>query len=181
MQIKFDETEFKKQATPDILKKYCEGCDFILDLYFNNNIKNYYWYYPYEKSPRCNEISKYINDNIADIRNVFDYTNKTPSHSLKPRSTSYRYFSRDQYKEYINLLLERTLSSIKEKINEKRRETGNYEYIENEEAFIYEHVDTIYECINKKFFNKCIHYDINLDDADNDSKKVDLSFDNFKG
>jgi hypothetical protein len=73
------------------------------------------------------------------------------------------------------------LSSIKEKINEKRRETGNYEYIENEEAFIYEHVDTIYECINKKFFNKCIHYDINLDDADNDSKKVDLSFDNFKG
>jgi 5'-3' exonuclease len=57
----------------DIIINYLEGCNFIFDLYINNNIKNYNWYYKYEYAPYLNDIYIYLKDkNYKELNNIFD-------------------------------------------------------------------------------------------------------------
>lgn len=56
----------------DKIKKYLEGCQFIFDLYFLNDIKNYKWFYPYETSPQISDIITCLTGK-KDVSVYFDY------------------------------------------------------------------------------------------------------------
>jgi hypothetical protein len=190
--IRIDKTEFDKISTEDMLKKYCEGCNFILDLYYNNNLQNYYWYYSFDRSPRANEISNYIKTKVINgdpfgkmtryfsIFNYFKLPLPSP-HTLTKSSDDYEYFSREQYIAYSSRMIQQILTSIKDKINEDRRKKGLLEYSDNSSSFIYENIDIIYSCINKTYFNKCIDYHIDLSEAERPENITSLNKNNFTG
>jgi len=197
-----NETDFYKPSDDDMIKKYCEGCRFIVDLYFNNNIKNYYWYYPYDNSPRLIEIVAYIERQkkgqteympgkgivlSADFwhnlyNTIFNYC-PGREHDLTPEyGKQYRYFSNEQYVTYSTALKDMILTSIKDEINrQKKLENPAFpEYATNTDAFTYDNIQLIYSCINKIYINKCIKYSINLSDAKTQSQ-TDVTVDKFQG
>jgi hypothetical protein len=181
--LTINEEDFFSPCTEEMLKKYCEGCSFIIDIYYNNNLQNYFWYYPFEKSPRMNEIADYIQTKIKSYTNTFDYYNKntdSPHGLFDNISKEYKYFSRKQYSLYINKKKKEILDSILKKINEKRKNIQLSEYSNIYDAFIYDNINIIYSCINKIYINKCLNYDVELNDA-NTQDITNLKIENFTG
>ncbi len=77
----------------DQVKKYLEGFDFILNLYFNSHnplSTNYFWYYDYQTSPTIADIKKYL------------LMGKIPSHNITDYNPN-QYISPQQYKDLIEL------------------------------------------------------------------------------
>jgi hypothetical protein len=184
---------FNERSTAAMLKSYCEGCNFILDIYFNNNLQNYYWYYPFEKSPRADEICDYIQREIIDgdpsqvemnrrFFGIFNYDAYPGRHSLsRGADAMFSYFSRDQYTAFSNSIKDGIFRSIKDRINADRTAKGLAIYDTNEEAFIYENIPLIYACTNVTFFNKCVDYHVDLSNAGDEANKTVLTTDNFRG
>lgn len=73
-----------RDTDEDKIKNYLEGCAFILDIYLNNNLKNYEWFYKYDSSPTITEIVSFMEKPNLDYESVFDYVkNKNIFRSLK--------------------------------------------------------------------------------------------------
>jgi len=78
----------------DKIKKYLEGCQFIFDLYFLNDIKNYKWFYPYETAPQIFNIITFLTGK-KDFSVYFDYIN---GNNIK---TNLTYLDIPSYKKYL--------------------------------------------------------------------------------
>lgn len=134
---------------------YLEGCEFILDLYINNNIKNYNWIYNFKTVPKLSEIFYFINSNIDNIDNIINYYKNLNS----------RYLNLENYEKYTlfmkqSLIINRlkiisTRSNMNFNINE-----SNYKlYIKY--LICYDKIKYIFDCKGKIYFNKCIDIELN--------------------
>ena len=93
----------------DIIKNYLEGCQFIFDLYFNNTINNYRWYYKYEEAPTLTNLALFFYK--KDISVLIPLFNISPDvHSVKAVSEGAAaaqtspnvYMTSEQYQKYSN-------------------------------------------------------------------------------
>lgn len=114
----------------DELINYLEGLNFILDLYFNTpgKVKNNYWYYKYNDSPSIYSLICWLK-----VNNLPNYNNNNIT----------TYFNEDQYKRYLNTLVDDNLKVI------FKNGEPNYFKMLNSNGSLY------FDCYEKKYLNKC--------------------------
>jgi hypothetical protein len=77
---------------------YLEGCQFILDIYFNNFILNYNWVYENEKSPSLTQISEFLSTKTdLELSEIFRYDKNDNTLENK------KYLNRQTYKDFSTL------------------------------------------------------------------------------
>ena len=163
-----------------IIKNYLEGYQFIFDLYYLNNIKNYRWVYPYEKAPTLNEIAKYLKKiKLEDFTTVFDYTNGVIT------SVDKSYFNFITYKKYIDDNKNKILKNIIENIM-KNKKIPKFAEISlsssnMERFFIYDNLQYIYKCFNALYIQGCVEYDKIMIDPSLPEYNVKISSDLLGG
>jgi len=91
----------KTNKTDYDIKKYYEGCTFVFDLYFNNKINNYQWYYDYDMSP----MMFHILENYKENKNIKDLF-------ILPKAESDNYMNIETYKQYADMNKEEILKKI---------------------------------------------------------------------
>ena len=140
----------KEDGDIDKVTNYMEGCQFIFELYINNTINNYRWYYKYTSAPTLNTIVKYY-DSI-DLQNL----------QIKNKE---KYLDVDGYKKYSddykNKLLLSIIHKIKQHTNsmmDNKRIIIKEEEKENElqKYLTYDNIKYTFVCNGEYFFNKCI-------------------------
>lgn len=99
--ITIENLKKKINKTDYDIKKYYEGCTFIFDLYFNNKINNYQWYYDYNMSP----MMFHILENYKEDKNIKDKF-------IIPKPESDNYMNIETYKQYIDANKEEILKNI---------------------------------------------------------------------
>jgi len=62
----FDSSQDSK-CVQHACQSYLEGCQWLVDLYFHQEIKWPGWYYPYQYSPTILDLYNYMTTNLADI------------------------------------------------------------------------------------------------------------------
>ena len=156
-----------ESLTDDKIIKYLQGYQFIFDLYYNNNIKNYKWFYPHEVAPTLNEIATFLTTTKIPMTTVFDYTNGI---DIK---RDLNFFNLETYKKYIEDNKDKIIRNIiRNIIIEKPVETTDVpETMELSRAnlekyFTYDNLKIIYKCFNELYLQSCINYDKNLIDPD---------------
>lgn len=162
----------------DVIIKYLQGYQFIFDLYYKNNIKNYKWFYPYEVAPTLNEIAKFLTTTKSSMSTIFDYTNGI---DIK---TDLNFFNLTTYKKYIEDNKEKIIRNIIRNIITEKPvattdvpETMELSRTNLEKYFTYDNLNIIYKCFNDLYLQSCINYDKNLIDPDvaEYNKKIDGS------
>jgi len=144
-------TEFQ-DPTPlpnSIILNYIQGYQFIFDLYFLNNIKNYKWLYPYDTAPTLKEIALFLNGIDIDKVESISYNDINPSLNLE-------YFDFFSYKKYIDDNKNKILRNIIKNIIFAKKIVVDQPI---EKYFTYENVIYIYKCVNALYITHCIHYD----------------------
>ena len=141
----------KVSKTNDIIINYLEGCKFIFDIYLNNNLNNYKWYYKYHNSPTLMEIYNFLSKNIKDkkyILNIFNYA----------KNNDGKYLNYTNYKEYSNNYKFKIFSDIIFNITNKKIfiSQNNFNYIK-QTYLTYNNVEKIFNCDRQIYFNKCIN------------------------
>ena len=127
----YEKKEFynKYQMNQDkSVKEYINGFVWIFNYYFKNKI-NYSWYYPYEKSPYIEDISKYINsiDSLPPLNEEYPllltpieqsiYT--SPIEITYLLSKKYQNMTKKFYKKY-------NLTNILDSLNTINCDNSNY-------------------------------------------------------
>jgi hypothetical protein len=162
--------------TDDVIIKYLQGYQFIFDLYYNNNIKNYKWFYPHEVAPTLNEIATFLTTTQIPMTTVFDYTN-----GIDIRR-DLNFFNLATYKKYIEDNKDKIIRNIiRNIITEKPvattdvAETMELSRANLEKYFTYDNLKIIYKCFNELYLQSCINYDKHLIDPDvaKYNKKID--------
>lgn len=150
-----------------IIKKYLEGCQFIFDLYFINEIKNYKWHYTYDFSPKVSEIVAYLKTiPSVDRPALFDYSNGL---NIKAK---FDYMDIPMYKAYSLENKNKALRDIYERIvppaagSSPIPPSTALTDAEMKAAFTYANIKKIFSCNNQVYFNKCIDYDDSMIDPD---------------
>jgi hypothetical protein len=77
--------------------KYLQGCQFIFDLYFLNNIRNYKWFYPFEKSPSLKELKIFFRNN-NNYEEIFNYMENNNNDKYLTMETYIRYIEDNKSK-----------------------------------------------------------------------------------
>lgn len=158
------------------IENYLEGCSFILDIYLNNNLKNYEWFYNYDSSPTITEIIKFMKDkDDTMLSTIFNY-NK----SGKSIFDTLKYLNFETYKDFIDKNKSDAIKKIAKNIITKTiidptlQSTAliDLERMDKnkifETYFTYSNVEHIYECLpDKQNIDKC--FEINLSDIKSDS------------
>jgi len=183
----FYKNKENKQKDDDIVTNYLEGCKFIFDLYFNNEIKDYHWYYKYERTPILKNILQYSKENKNIFGNLkFNYNNK-----VFDEIKYSKFYEHNKNVILINIMnniiqnAKGTEINVSGDISEYQTKTrvslsydqrGNKTYsntkieynitdvdlIELKKIYlIYSNIPIIYNCFNKKYLNKCL--DINTE------------------
>jgi len=164
--------------TDDVIIKYLQGYQFIFDLYYNNNIKNYKWFYPYEVAPTLNEIAKFLTTTKMSMSTVFDYSNGI---DIKK---DLNFFNLETYKKYIEDNKDKIIRNIIRNIITEKPvtttdvpETMELSRPNLEKYFTYDNLKIIYKCFNDLYLQSCINYDKNLIDPDTAeyNTKIDAS------
>lgn len=133
---------------------YLEGCNFILELYINNNIKNYNWIYKYKTVPKLIEIHNFIKNNIDNIYNIFDFNNHL----------SDKYLDLENYEKYFKYLKDKII--FNKLINISKNIKSNVKIYDFnfkskiKDFFTYDKIQFIFDTDKKIFFNKCIDIEI---------------------
>jgi hypothetical protein len=144
------------------IHKYLQGYSFILDIYFNNTLKNYKWIYNYEKAPTLAQINKFLEDKNDEcvLRELFDYTKKNNDNYLD--TETYLQFTNDNQTGIIRKLLEKIMIS-KRKFGELGTlESASHNKIKLNDLckkyFIYDEptLDILFNCNGERFLNKCV-------------------------
>jgi len=136
----------------DKVSNYLEGCKFIFDIYIQNKMENYHWYYKYETAPTLVEISNITSAiSFEEVVNMFDYT--------KTKLDTYLNFTTYQY--YIDYLKYVNFKYILEKFNVSNITIDNYNIL-LEKYCTYKNVPKIFNFDkSKKYINKC--FDVLID------------------
>jgi hypothetical protein len=119
-----------KDKDNNIIKNYLQGCNFIFDLYFNNKINNYQWYYKYHDGPILENILTYfkINKNIASDFYII------PSKEYFKTSKAYQEYSElnknNMLKDIINNIIINSKEAIITELSEN--DLHLYQYNEKE-------------------------------------------------
>ena len=153
----------------DVVINYLEGCKFIFDIYLNNNLDNYKWFYKYHNSPTLTEIYNFLSKNIKDkeyILNIFNYVKKNDG----------KYLNYTNYKEYSNNYKFKIFSDIIFNITNKKIfiSQNNFNYIK-QKYLTYNNVKKIFNCNGQIYFNKCI----NISNPINIPKKYNKKINNI--
>jgi hypothetical protein len=163
-----DEIDTDETNIDNIIIEYLRGCKFVFDIYFNNDVPNYKWYYPFEKSPMLAQISRFLSSRRdGELEQIF-------ANSDKKRGT---YFNLDGYKKYIaentnNILLKFMMKiCIHQELNTKIAELEglkvNFDLVKFEalkrELLTYDNVKVVSHCINKERYSKCFEPESLLD------------------
>lgn len=150
-----------------MIKNYLEGCQFIFDLYFLNDIKSYKWHYTYTTAPHLKDVVSFLKKvHATDYKTVFDY-----SKGLNIKR-DFQFMDIEFYKSYSN---ENKNKIFREIYNRIIPPAAGAAAIDNSvplteaeftTAFTFANVKKIFNCINKMYFNKCIEYDDSMIDPD---------------
>jgi len=150
-----------------MIKKYLEGCQFIFDLYFLNDIKNYKWHYTYNTAPHLKDVVSFLKKlPVSDYKTIFDYSNGL---NIK---RDFQYMDLDFYKSYSD---ENKNKIFREIYNRVFPPASGAAVIDNsvpltgaefKAAFTFANVKKIFNCVNKMYFNKCVDYDDSMIDPD---------------
>jgi len=134
--LNFKQDKLDVHIMKQMCDNYFEGCGFVRDLYFNNNLKNYNWFYKYDESPRIEFIIEYLNVKKTQLleiskeekddgekkqddgekkqddgdKDIFDYGKHIINHD------NISYMNRQQYIYYRNTLIRNGLISIIKRI-----------------------------------------------------------------
>ncbi len=144
------------------LQNYLEGYSFILDIYFNNSLKNYRWIYNYTNSPNLAQLNTFLstkNDECV-LRELFDYTKNYKNTYLD--TETYLRFTSNNTTAILSNLLEKIIVA-KKKFNQlavlyspttdkvKMNELYRNYFIYDEET-----LNILYNCDGEKYINKCV-------------------------
>jgi hypothetical protein len=137
------------RSTQSQIYNYLEGCQFIFDIYINNTLRNYDWYYRYEKSPTLSEITSAVESKSSDeLKIIFDYTKNSDNYYLTPNT----------YQRYIDYLKFVNIKDILKRLRIRENITMNNFQSLAEKYFTYNNIESIFILDNsKKFINKCIN------------------------
>jgi hypothetical protein len=131
----------------NIIENYLEGCDFIFELYINNTINDYRWFYRYETAPSLISLYKYM------------MNHPLPKIILHTK----HYMDTIEYVKYVDLYKKRIIMETIYKIN-KKYHTENSRKIVDENNYnklkikylTYDNVKYLFNCDGKMYFNKCV-------------------------
>jgi hypothetical protein len=146
--------ELVNEYNSDLIEDYLKGCQFVFDIYLNNEVRNYKWYFKYEHAPTLTDITKYLSE-IDDkkLEEKFDYyTIETPEKKAK-------YFDVAGYKRYIEDNKQKIINDVIKQIYtiNKEQMPTNISYDDIKKLNLtYANVEKIFNCAGKKYFNKCI-------------------------
>lgn len=148
------------QASDEQIISYLKGCKFVFELYFNNRIENYKWYYEYENAPTLVQIATFLKEKKENLDNLF----------INVDFTMQKYFDLVNYKKYIldnsNSILINfmkkiciiknidKLGELDELVRTKFSDTSKFDNLKKE-LFTYENIISISHCPNKQRYNKC--------------------------
>ena len=141
----------RDKCDEEMIINYLEGCKFIFDIYLNNELLNYKWYYRFSHSPYLSDIRDFFKKD-RDIYNIFDYV----------KNNNKKFLSNETYIKYGNENKERLLKKLILKINPKEVFNDSLEVLRNK-YFTYENIIKIVDCDGKPYFNKCFEADELLD------------------
>ncbi len=135
-----------------LVSEYLKGCQFIFDVYLNNEVRNYKWYFSYEEGPTLSHLTKFLTETPGNISLYFDYFSlETPDERAKYLNVeTYKSFIEDNKKQMIKDIISKMESG--EDLSDF---TGKYNEIKSRH-FTYSNVEKIFDCKGKKYFNKCI-------------------------
>jgi hypothetical protein len=147
------------------MNNYLEGFSFILDLYLNNRLKNYEWYFKYNSSPTIHEIHHYMIKNKSTLNEIFNYAKSNSYTKLKYMNlATYRQFLDNSQlkllKAIANNVIDKSVSftpadKLTRKMELERLTITSSEYI-LETYFTYNNVPFIFECGDNFYVNKCL-------------------------
>jgi hypothetical protein len=144
------------------MQQYLQGYSFILDIYFNNTLKNYKWIYNYEKAPTLAEIHRFLEDKNDEcvLRELFDYTKKNNDYYLN--TETYLQFTSDNQTEILRRLLEKIMISKGKYGDLGILETATHDKIKLNDLckkyFIYDEqtLNILFNCNGERYINKCV-------------------------
>jgi hypothetical protein len=142
----------------DKITNYFQGCQFILDIYLNNILKNYKWYYRYNESPTIMEIVTFMTGKSdSELISLFDYTNGGTAIT----SNTLKYLNVESYGTYSGENKEKIIKSAIKKIDPSENVSdGIVDLVElKRRHFTLDNIEKIVNCHNKQYFNKCIEVD----------------------
>ena len=147
---------------------YLQGYQFIFDLYYLNNLKNYKWYYPHDTAPTLKEIVTFLKAKTPEeLPVIFDYT-----HTIDIK-TDLNYFDLATYKKYIDDNKDKILRNIIANIVRETREAITFDPATValtpallSKYFTYKNIKIIYKCFNGLYLQSCLDYDSHLIDPD---------------
>jgi hypothetical protein len=145
------------------ITNYLEGCQFIFDVYINNDLKNYTWYYKYRDSPKFVNIVKYLSplNGGQQLSSIFDY--------VKGNDTRLQgaYLDTRSYHKYVENNKRRVISDIIRNINPNIVINPDMDFNALINEYItYHNIENILDCRNKVFINTCFEVDDLVDVSD---------------
>lgn len=147
---------------------YLQGYQFILDIYFNNTLKNYKWHYAHSESPTLTEIVTFmLKKTETELSAIFDYTNSGKNITSK----NLQYLNAESYGTYSQ---ENKDKIIKDAIKRINRDEQFIEPLNDlkKRYFTVDNIDKIINCNNKQYFNKCIEVEELVPDQEYTNRPV---------
>lgn len=160
--------ETLSDSSDDKIISYLKGCKFVFEVYLNNRIENYKWYYKYENAPTLNQISSFLEKNQQNLGSLFNNVDFSMQN----------YFDLTNYKQYIldnsNSILVEFMKKIcvKKNINKLGEldilvktnfvDVAKFESLKKE-LLTYNNIISISHCPNKQRYNKCFEPEQLLD------------------
>jgi hypothetical protein len=171
----------KRERTPptpvdklnDKVTNYLQGCQFILDIYLNNSLKNYKWHYKYNDSPTIMEIITFMTGKSElELNQLFDYTNGGTTIT----SNTLKYLNATSYRTYSGENKEKIIKSAIKKINPSENVSDTTVDLAElkRKYFTLSNVEKIVNCHNKQYFNKCIEVDELVPNEEYTNKEIRL-------
>jgi len=149
------------------LKNYLEGYSFILDIYLNNNLKNYEWVYNYGSSPTITEIINFMTGKSdAELDSIFNYV--TPGVAGNNIYEKMKFMNVENYRRFLDdskleLIKELAKKIIEAKVVDPRFKASKLTELESmtKERILsaymtYDNVPIIFDCSDSFYLNKCL-------------------------
>lgn len=131
----------------NMIENYLEGCNFIFDLYINNTINDYRWFYQYEMAPTLQSLYQYME------------THNLPKITVQKK----HYMNTMEYVKYVDRYKKSIILDTIHKINKKyhmknsRKIVDENDYNKLKIKYLkYDNVKYLFNCDGKMYFNKCI-------------------------
>jgi hypothetical protein len=149
---------------PTVVSEYLKGCQFIFDIYLNNEVRNYKWYFRFNESPTLPHLVKFFNElgRRVNLSSHFDYfSSETPEKRAK-------YLNVESYLNFVNANKKHIVKDIISKMVPDEVLTDferNYDDIKTRH-FTLDKSEQIFNCNGKAYFNKCIEAEVLIDHSD---------------